>query len=69
MPLPPAVTHTMFAVVDNGGVLVTRQPLAVHQVIYSGGVAYTVHLVHGVEFTVTPALPVSDIGKTVVFST
>ena len=68
MPIP-AVTHTMFAVVDNGGVLVTRQPLTVHQVVYSGGIAYTVQLVHGTEFRVTPGLPASDIGKTLVFST
>lgn len=69
MPIPAPVTHTMFAVVDNGGVLVTRQPLTVHQVVFSGGVAYTVQMMHGTEFRVTPALPASDIGKTLVFST
>jgi hypothetical protein len=68
-----APAHAPFAVVDNGGVLVTRQPLVTGQVIYSGGLAYTVHVVkvlHGsYEFTLTPGLPASDRGKTVVFST
>jgi len=57
--------HTPFAIVDNGGVLVTKQPLAVHQVVFCGGVAETVQQVHGYEIRVTPAFPASDIGKTV----
>lgn len=70
-PVTPAL-HTPFVVTDNGGALVTRQPLAVGQVIYSGGIAYTVQLVHGTgieEITLTPRLPAKDIGKTVPFST
>ena len=65
--------HTPFTVTDNGGALVTRQPLTVHQVVYSGGIAETVQTAQGGngtwEITVTPALPASDQGKTVLFST
>ena len=70
-PYAPAMApaHAPFAVVDNGGVLVTRQPLVTGQVIYSGGIAYTVVWVHGVEFGIVPGLPVSDWGRRVVFST
>jgi hypothetical protein len=54
-------------------VLVTRQPLVTGEVIYSGGLAYTVHVVKvlygSYEFTVTPGLPASDRGHVVVFST
>ena len=41
--------------VDNGGVLVTRQPLSVHQVVHCGGIAETVQFVHasGGTYTVT----------------
>ena len=62
-------SHAHFAVVDNQGVLVTRQHLTTGQVIYSGGVAHRVVSVHGSEFRIVPALPVSDAGKTLVFST
>ena len=61
--------HTSFAVVDNGGVLVTRHHLAVHQVIYCAGVAETVQSVHGYVIRVTPAFPASDAGKVVSCTT
>jgi len=71
-PVTPAV-HVPFAVADNGGALLTRQPLTPGQVVYTGGIAETVHVVHAdggtYEFTVTPGLPASDRGKTVTFST
>ena len=72
-PVSPAPAHVPFAVADNGGALLTRQPLTPGQVVYTGGIAETVHVVHAdggtYEFTVTPALPASDRGKTVTFST
>lgn len=61
-----------FAVVDNGGVYVTAQPLIPGQDIYSGGHAYEVTGVKdyaGVyEFGLVPGLPASDLGKEVTFS-
>ena len=70
-PATPSV-HTMFSAQDNGGVLVTRQPLTAGQVIYSGGRAYRVVMVHGTDpeqIMLVPGLPASDRGKTVTFST
>lgn len=68
-----AAVHAPFAVTDNGGVLVTRQPLTVGQEFFCGGIAYTVRTVQGsygtYEFTVTPRFPVQDAGKTVPCST
>lgn len=68
----PARASGMFAVIDDGGVLVTSQPVTAGEEIYSGGRA---HEVTGVEdyagtfeFTMTPGLPGSDLGKVVVFS-
>ena len=63
------VPHQMFAVTDNGGVLVTHRALTAGQVVYSGGVAHIVGSAHGDIITLTPGLPASDKGKTVVFST
>lgn len=39
--------HVPFVVTVNGAAEVTRQPLAVHQVITCGGVAHTVQYVQG----------------------
>lgn len=68
-----AATHVPFAVQDVNGVLVTRQPLSVGQVIYSGGISHTVEFArcsYGTcTVTLAPGLPVSDWGKTVLFST
>ena len=68
-----ATAHVPFAVVDNGGVPVTRQPLAVHQVVFCGGVAETVQAVKAIgssyEIRVTPAFPARDAGKVVTCST
>ena len=53
-------SHVSFAVVVNGNAEVTRQPLAVHQVITCGGVAHTVQSVRGSHgtyaITLTPRL-------------
>jgi hypothetical protein len=48
--------HVPFAVTVNGGAEVTRQPLAVHQVITCGGVAHTVQLVRESHGTYTVVL-------------
>jgi len=65
--------HHMFAVTDNGGVLVTRQPLSVHQTVFCGGVAELVVAVHPLgsvyEVRLIPGLPASDVGRTVTCST
>jgi hypothetical protein len=71
--LAASLTHTSFAVVDNGGVTVTRQPLAVHQVVFCGGVAETVQSIKTIggsfEVRFTPAFPAGDAGKVVTCST
>lgn len=68
-----AAVRTPFAVQDVNGALVTRQPLTAGQVIYSGGVAHTVVTARcsygSCLITLAPALPVSDWGRTVLFST
>ena len=68
-----ASAHAPFAVQDVGGVVVTRHPVAVHQVVHSGGVAYTVTMARpagGVYvIRLSPQLPASDAGKTVTFTT
>jgi len=68
--LAASIAHTPFTIGDNGGALATRQPLAVHQVVFCGGVAETVQAVRvsgGIyEIRVTPAFPAKDAGKLVV---
>jgi hypothetical protein len=64
-----AAERTTFAVTDNAGVLVTRQPLTAGQEFYCGGIAYTVRAVRGSIITVTPAFPAGDAGKVVTCST
>lgn len=70
--VPAAASTRPFAVVDNGGVLVTRAILARGEVIRCGGRAYTVTYArtsHGTTiFTVAPGLPASDSGKTLTFT-
>jgi hypothetical protein len=66
--------HTPFAIIDNGGVPVTRQPLTVHQVVFCGGVAEQVVAVHPLgtasyELRLIPALPAKDAGKVVTCDT
>lgn len=60
-----ASTGTVFQVIVNGNADVTRQPLAVKQVITCGGLAYTVQSVQGgygtYEITTTPRLTASAV--------
>lgn len=66
--LAASLTHTPFIVTVNGNAEVTRQPLAVHQVITCGGVAHTVQSVQGsygtYEITLTPRLTASAVCST-----
>ena len=63
----------MFAVTDNGGVLIARQSLSAGQTVFCGGVAERVVAVHPLgsafEVRLIPGLPASDVGRTITCST
>jgi hypothetical protein len=66
----PFTVHTPFVVADNGGMLVTSQPLTVNQVIRCGATLETVQLVHGLgggiyQVRLSPGFPAGDAGKLV----